>query len=74
MVEIVMSRHGRRAWNAMYDVLENHELTSEAYLMKIEILNLLDKAIPNAAGLEKAIMLLIIADSNMRDLVENKNR
>lgn len=65
-----MSRRGRKAWNMCYDIMIGHELTPESLMIKIEILNVMKKSMPDASDLEIGIMLLVIADSNMSDLVE----
>jgi len=69
-----MSYQSRKAWNRLYTVLQEHELTSEAYLIKIEILNVLDKAMPDCKDLDKAIMLLAISDCHMHETIEGKNQ
>jgi hypothetical protein len=66
-----MSHKGRKAWNEMYDIMQDHELTPDSYLLKLEVLNLLKKSMPaDCTDLDRAIILLIIADSNMSELVE----
>ena len=65
-----MSRRGRKAWNMCYDIMIGHELTPESLMMKIEVINVMKKSMPDASDLEIAIMLLVIADSNMSELVE----
>ena len=69
-----MSGRGRKAWNECYDLLANHELTTQAQLLKIEVLNVLRQSMPDESELEVALILLIIADSNMREMVENNER
>jgi hypothetical protein len=65
-----MSIMSRQAWNALYDLMTEHELTAETYLVKLEVLNNLRKRFPNESELEIGVLLLVIADSNMRDLVD----
>jgi hypothetical protein len=65
-----MSVMSRQAWNALYDLMTEHELTAETYLVKLEVLNNLRKQFPNESELEIGVLLLVIADSNMRDLVD----
>ena len=65
-----MSIMSRQAWNVLYDLMSEHELTAETYLVKLEVLNNLRKQFPNESELEIGVLLLVIADSNMRDLVD----
>ena len=65
-----MSRRGRKAWNMCYDIMLGHELTPESLMMKIEVINLMKKSMPDASDVEIGLMLIILADSNMSDLVE----
>jgi len=66
-----MSRRGRKAWNELYDIMLDHELTPNSYMLKVEVLNVLEKSMPvDCSELDRAIILLIIADSNMSELVE----
>ena len=66
-----MSIRGKKAWNDLYEIMQDHELTPESYMIKLEVLNLLKKSMPaNSPDLDIAILLLVIADSNMRELVE----
>jgi len=65
-----MSKRGRKAWNECYDLMQEHELTPDSYLIKLEILNVLKASMgSDSTDLEMAILLLVIADSNMIDLV-----
>jgi len=66
-----MSSRGRKAWNELYDIMLDHELTPNSYMLKVEVLNVLEKSMPvDCSELDRAIILLIIADSNMSELVE----
>jgi len=65
-----MSRRGRKAWNECYDLMQDHELAPDTFMLKIEVLNLLHKSLPKLTELEIGIVLLVIADSNMHQLVE----
>jgi len=66
-----MSRRGRKAWNELYDIMLDHELTPNSYMLKVEVLNVLEKSMPvDCSELDRAIILLIIADSNLSELVE----
>jgi hypothetical protein len=69
-----MSSRGRKAWNECYDLLTDHRLTPQSQLLKIEVLNLLEQSMPNESKVEIALMLLVIADSNMRELVDPNER
>ena len=63
---------GRKAWNNLYTLLEGSELTADTYLMRLEIISNLKKSHPTLSDLEIGMLLLVIADSNLRDLA-NKN-
>lgn len=65
-----MSTQGKDHWNKLYDMLEGHELTAETYLMQVEVLNVIRKAMPDQSELDVAVALLVIADSNLRKVVD----
>lgn len=67
-----MTKASREAWNNLYTLLEDSELTAETYLVRLEIISNLKKSHPTLSDLEIGILLLVIADSNLRDLV-NEN-
>lgn len=67
-----MSKESREAWNNLYTLLEGSELTADTYLLRLEIVSNLKKTHPTLSDLEIGILLLVIADSNLRDLV-NEN-
>jgi hypothetical protein len=69
-----MSGRGRKAWNACYDLLGSHELSAEAQLIKIELSNVLEQSMPDESPLERALMLVLIADTNMRGLLAENER
>ena len=65
-----MTKRGRKAWNECYDLMQDHELTPDSYLIKLEILNVMKASMgKDCTDLEIAILLLVIADSNMIELV-----
>ena len=64
-----MSKESREAWNNLYTLLEGSELTAETYLVRLEIIANLKKSHPTLSDLEIGILLLVIADSNLRELV-----
>ena len=65
-----MTKRARKAWNECYDLMQEHELTPDSYLIKLEILNLMKASMPqDCTDLERAILLLVIADSNMIELL-----
>ena len=68
--EGLMRNRGRKAWNELYDLMAEHDLTPEAYLMRIEVLNVVKKWLPNQNDKTIGLMLLVLADSNMREMVD----
>ena len=66
-----MRDRGRKAWNDLYSLLQGSELTAETYLIKLEIVGNLKKGNPAMTDLEIAVLLLVIADSNLKELVES---
>ena len=71
-MEGAIMNKGRKAWNNLYTLLEGSELTADTYLMRLEIISNLKKSHPTLSDLEIGMLLLVIADSNLRDLA-NKN-
>ena len=65
-----MRNRGRKAWNELYDLMAEHDLTAEAHLMRIEVLNVIKKWLPDQNDRTIGLMLLVLADSNMREVVD----
>jgi hypothetical protein len=65
-----MMSKGKEAWNELYDLMAGSELTADTYLIKLELVNHLKKLLPDQTDLQLGILLMIIADSTMRELVD----